>query len=170
MFFSNQRSYIYLYFCCCHCFMILFSCFKFLILGEFTLEWGLSPGSNFSIFLIKKRLLDVTLGWDGVGGFWGQFHHESKATALLVTLCTLLLFQALETRASPGHTPGCVTFVLDDHSMAFTGDTLLIRGCGRTDFQQGHRPLSPARDLSMVMWVPGFYVSVARMNGWMLDF
>uniref|UniRef100_H2QGH6 Persulfide dioxygenase ETHE1, mitochondrial n=1 Tax=Pan troglodytes TaxID=9598 RepID=H2QGH6_PANTR len=42
---------------------------------------------------------------------------------------------ALETRASPGHTPGCVTFVLNDHSMAFTGDALLIRGCGRTDFQ-----------------------------------
>nr|XP_036868288.1 persulfide dioxygenase ETHE1, mitochondrial isoform X1 [Manis javanica] len=47
---------------------------------------------------------------------------------------------ALETRASPGHTPGCVTFVLNDHSMAFTGDALLIRGCGRTDFQQGHWP------------------------------
>ncbi|KAK1330122.1 hypothetical protein QTO34_010308 [Cnephaeus nilssonii] len=44
---------------------------------------------------------------------------------------------ALEIRASPGHTPGCVTFVLNDHSMAFTGDALLIRGCGRTDFQQG---------------------------------
>jgi sulfur dioxygenase len=27
--------------------------------------------------------------------------------------------------------------VLDDHRMAFTGDALLIRGCGRTDFQQG---------------------------------
>ncbi|XP_069858147.1 persulfide dioxygenase ETHE1, mitochondrial-like [Dipodomys merriami] len=44
---------------------------------------------------------------------------------------------ALEARASPGHTAGCVTFVLNDHSMAFTGDALLIRGCGRTDFQQG---------------------------------
>lgn len=44
---------------------------------------------------------------------------------------------ALEARASPGHTDGCMTFVLDDHSMAFTGDALLIRGCGRTDFQQG---------------------------------
>ncbi|XP_068027005.1 persulfide dioxygenase ETHE1, mitochondrial, partial [Melanerpes formicivorus] len=44
---------------------------------------------------------------------------------------------ALEVRASPGHTPGCVTLVLDDSSAAFTGDALLIRGCGRTDFQQG---------------------------------
>lgn len=43
----------------------------------------------------------------------------------------------LEVRATPGHTNGCLTYVLDDHSMAFTGDALLIRGCGRTDFQQG---------------------------------
>ena len=43
----------------------------------------------------------------------------------------------LEVRATPGHTDGCLTYVLDDHTLAFTGDALLIRGCGRTDFQQG---------------------------------
>lgn len=43
----------------------------------------------------------------------------------------------LEVRATPGHTAGCVTYVLDDQSMAFTGDCLLVRGSGRTDFQQG---------------------------------
>jgi sulfur dioxygenase len=43
----------------------------------------------------------------------------------------------LEARATPGHTQGCMTYVLDDQHMAFTGDALLIRGCGRTDFQQG---------------------------------
>src|SRR5689334_15730733 len=43
----------------------------------------------------------------------------------------------VEVRATPGHTHGCVTYVLDDESMAFTGDCLLIRGSGRTDFQQG---------------------------------
>ena len=43
----------------------------------------------------------------------------------------------LEVRATPGHTHGCITYVLDDESMAFTGDCLLIRGSGRTDFQQG---------------------------------
>jgi rhodanese-related sulfurtransferase len=43
----------------------------------------------------------------------------------------------LEVRATPGHTSGCVTYVLDDCAMAFTGDALLIRGCGRTDFQEG---------------------------------
>jgi len=40
-------------------------------------------------------------------------------------------------RATPGHTAGCLTYVLDDSSMAFTGDCLLIRGSGRTDFQEG---------------------------------
>ena len=43
----------------------------------------------------------------------------------------------LKARETPGHTNGCMTYVMDDESMAFTGDTLLIRGCGRTDFQQG---------------------------------
>jgi sulfur dioxygenase len=43
----------------------------------------------------------------------------------------------LEVRATPGHTNGCISLVLDDESMAFTGDCLLIRGTGRTDFQNG---------------------------------
>lgn len=44
---------------------------------------------------------------------------------------------ALEVRHTPGHTDGCVSYVLADHTKVFTGDTLFIRGCGRTDFQQG---------------------------------
>ena len=43
----------------------------------------------------------------------------------------------LSVRATPGHTIGCITFVLDNEQMAFSGDCLLIRGCGRTDFQGG---------------------------------
>jgi len=45
--------------------------------------------------------------------------------------------RALSVLETPGHTNGCISFVLDDRSMVFTGDSLLIRGCGRTDFQQG---------------------------------
>ena len=37
--------------------------------------------------------------------------------------------------ATPGHTAGCTSYTCGN--MAFTGDALLIRGCGRTDFQQG---------------------------------
>ncbi|XP_019720883.1 persulfide dioxygenase ETHE1, mitochondrial isoform X1 [Hippocampus comes] len=43
----------------------------------------------------------------------------------------------LTVRETPGHTDGCVTLVTQDEGVAFTGDALLIRGCGRTDFQQG---------------------------------
>ena len=43
----------------------------------------------------------------------------------------------LMVRPTPGHTNGCLTYVLDDRSMAFTGDCLMIRGAGRTDFQEG---------------------------------
>jgi len=54
----------------------------------------------------------------------------------------------LEIRATPGHTDGCITYVLSDQSMAFTGDALLIRGAGRTDFQQGdpHRLYRSVRE------------------------
>lgn len=41
----------------------------------------------------------------------------------------------LKARLTPGHTDGCTCWVMKDR--VFTGDTLLIRGCGRTDFQQG---------------------------------
>ena len=41
----------------------------------------------------------------------------------------------VEVRETPGHTSGCVSYVMA--AMAFTGDALLIRGCGRTDFQGG---------------------------------
>lgn len=37
--------------------------------------------------------------------------------------------------ATPGHTDGCTSYQIED--MVFTGDTLLIRSCGRVDFQQG---------------------------------
>lgn len=37
--------------------------------------------------------------------------------------------------ATPGHTNGCVSYLVGDR--VFTGDALLVRGCGRTDFQEG---------------------------------
>jgi len=41
----------------------------------------------------------------------------------------------LEVIPTPGHTPGSVSFYTGDR--VFTGDALLIGGCGRTDFQGG---------------------------------
>lgn len=41
----------------------------------------------------------------------------------------------LKALATPGHTDDSLSFLCED--MVFTGDALLIRGCGRTDFQNG---------------------------------
>jgi len=41
----------------------------------------------------------------------------------------------LKVLETPGHTPGCISFVVDN--IVFTGDALLVRGCGRTDFPGG---------------------------------
>lgn len=47
---------------------------------------------------------------------------------------------SIEVRETPGHTDGCLSFVGEDadKTYVFTGDALLIGGCGRTDFQQGN--------------------------------
>lgn len=43
--------------------------------------------------------------------------------------------KTIKVLATPGHTNTCMSFYID--GMLFTGDSLLIHGCGRTDFQQG---------------------------------
>ncbi len=52
-------------------------------------------------------------------------------------------FGAIEIRAiaTPGHTSGCLSYVVGENGRfdrVLTGDALLIRGCGRTDFQEGN--------------------------------
>jgi sulfur dioxygenase len=43
--------------------------------------------------------------------------------------------ETLKALHTPGHTAGSMSFLWRGH--VFTGDTLLIHGCGRTDFQSG---------------------------------
>lgn len=96
------------------------------------------------------HVLDTHCHADHVTGAWVLHHHTGAdigvaANAGVEGASNKLVHgdrvsfgkRYLEVRETPGHTNGCVTYVLDDESMAFTGDTLLIRGCGRTDFQQG---------------------------------
>ncbi len=44
--------------------------------------------------------------------------------------------------------------VLDDHSVAFTGDALLVRGCGRCDFQQGDAATPYHSITEQLLWRP----------------
>jgi glyoxylase-like metal-dependent hydrolase (beta-lactamase superfamily II)/rhodanese-related sulfurtransferase len=95
-----------------------------------TLETHVHADHVTGAWLLKERLgseiaVPAKSGAEGADRF---VSHEEK-----------ILFgrRFLEARATPGHTAGCLTYVLDDKLAAFTGDALLIRGCGRTDFQQG---------------------------------
>lgn len=63
----------------------------------------------------------------------------------------------LEARATPGHTNGCMTYVWHDQKKAFTGDALLIRGCGRTDFQEGNPERLYDSVHSQILSLPGDY-------------
>jgi len=45
--------------------------------------------------------------------------------------------ETLSVLATPGHTGGCVSYLTGDRRAVFTGDSLMIRGAGRTDFQEG---------------------------------
>ena len=47
----------------------------------------------------------------------------------------LLGDKTIKVISTPGHTNTCLTYAFE--GMIFTGDALLIRSCGRTDFQQG---------------------------------
>lgn len=66
-------------------------------------------------------------------------HRDAGAMCadLLVTDGVVLQVGGIEIKIlhTPGHTSGCVSYLIGDR--VFTGDSLLINGCGRTDFQQG---------------------------------
>jgi sulfur dioxygenase len=95
-----------------------------------TLETHVHADHVTGAWLLKNRLgSDIALS--ATSGAQGADRHLAHGDAIEIG------DNRLEVRATPGHTDGCLTFVLGDRSMAFTGDCLLIRGSGRTDFQRG---------------------------------
>ncbi len=75
---------------------------------------------------------------DQLGAKYGVSKHSGVSCAdLLVEDGQDLVFgnYKIKVMETPGHTDACTSFLCD--GKVFTGDTLLIRGCGRTDFQQG---------------------------------
>jgi sulfur dioxygenase len=95
-----------------------------------TLETHVHADHVTAAWLLKQRLgSEIVLSGDG--GAEGADRYLAAGDRVAFGR------RYLEVRATPGHTAGCLTYVLDDERMAFTGDCLLIRGCGRTDFQGG---------------------------------
>lgn len=64
---------------------------------------------------------------------------------------------SVEVRQTPGHTNGCITFVCHDEAIAFTGDCLLIGGCGRTDFQEGDAKTLYSSVHEQIFSLPDYY-------------
>ncbi|XP_024396805.1 persulfide dioxygenase ETHE1 homolog, mitochondrial isoform X2 [Physcomitrium patens] len=87
--------------------------------------------------LLKKKIPGVKSAISRASGAKADIHLDAGDK-----ICFGNLY--LEVRSTPGHTEGCVTYVTGEGleqpypRMAFTGDALLIRGCGRTDFQVIH--------------------------------
>ncbi len=96
----------------------------------YTLETHVHADHITSAWLLHKRLGSkiAVSGEAGVEGMHRTLAHGDKIKFGKLSLMVL---------ATPGHTKGCLTFVLKTKKIAFTGDCLLIRGCGRTDFQGG---------------------------------
>jgi glyoxylase-like metal-dependent hydrolase (beta-lactamase superfamily II) len=95
----------------------------------FTLETHVHADHITGSGLLRERL-----------GSKSVVHRDAGALCadLLVTDGVTLQLGDLEfeVRHTPGHTNGCVSYVMEDR--VFTGDALLINGCGRSDFQQGN--------------------------------
>ena len=97
---------------------------------EWTLETHVHADHVTAAWLLRQRLgsriaLSVDGGASGADRLLRHGDHVAFGSRHLLV------------RATPGHTDGCLSYVLDDESRVFSGDCLLIRGCGRTDFQQG---------------------------------
>ncbi len=100
----------------------------------FTLETHVHADHVTGASLLKRRL-ESRIALSKESGAEGADRYLADGDVIAFGMRTL------EARATPGHTGGCMSYVLDDRSKAFTGDALLIRGCGRSDFQQGSAPL-----------------------------
>ena len=61
--------------------------------------------------------------------------------------------QQIKVILTPGHTPGSSCFLWGDR--LFTGDTLFINGCGRTDFQNGSATCLYASITNRIFTLPG---------------
>lgn len=94
----------------------------------YTLETHVHADHITAADLLRKRLGSKSIIYKDAG---------AKCGDILVTDNTQINVGSLhiEVRHTPGHTNGCVSYVIDN--LVFTGDALLINGCGRTDFQMG---------------------------------
>lgn len=101
-----------------------------------------------SLGLTLRMVLDTHVHADHITGSQ-QLRKHTCATTVIAKNCgasgydrqledgEVLEFgdESIRVIATPGHTPGSLSYLWRDR--VFTGDTLMINACGRTDFQNG---------------------------------
>lgn len=81
-----------------------------------------------------RFLLDTEIGR---GGFMGLPRIQDFAFETLAPGGTVFAGLPCTVLATPGHTPGSLTFLFPDLKAAFVGDLIFQRSVGRTDFPGG---------------------------------
>lgn len=105
---------------------------SFLQEQELQLEWILETHIHADHITGSAGLREMT----GARSAMGRAGGAGCADRLLGDGDTIVFGnQVIRVIPTPGHTPGCVTYHWRDR--VFTGDAMLIGGCGRTDFQGG---------------------------------
>lgn len=103
---------------------------------ELQLVWILETHTHADHITGAAGLRELT----GAATVTGEFAGAPCADRLVGDEDTIVFGnEVLRAIPTPGHTAGCVTYHWRDR--LFTGDTLMVGGCGRTDFQGG----DPAR-------------------------
>lgn len=102
------------------------------LLGSLKLKWVLDTHLHADHIsgarALKKRSGAVTaIGICGATGYDRQLADGEKLAFGAENILVI---------ATPGHTPGSMCYLWNDR--LFTGDTLMINTCGRTDFQNGN--------------------------------
>jgi len=97
---------------------------------RFAIETHIHADHVTSAWIVKERTGARIVGTRASGATGADVVVEDGGTVQVGSL-------VLEARSTPGHTDSCTTWVLASEGLAFTGDAVLVRGCGRTDFQQG---------------------------------
>lgn len=99
--------------------------------AKMTREWGLTPKAGAEEHIVEEAGMasGVAFGMPRVEPFtWAAL--EPGAHTFLETTCEVL--------ATPGHSPGSLTYYFPQAKAAFTGDLIFRYGVGRTDFPGGN--------------------------------